>query len=438
MITQLLKFYKNGKFPKFLFLLFTSINVLISIYFDSIFIFIFSEIITLFYLADIMLSPFQFSIYQLMLLFSWISLTIGYGSNFENTNSYLIAYKIHFIHFVCVCIGYNLIKYKKLIRYKYKSQSILALLFLISMIIFSIYNIFSFSKNVTYSEQFPSYEETLNLPIYSMGLSSILSYLQNIFLFSLSNPLTYSFLSFIESCISYFSTGVKGGILSTGILLLIFYQFRYRKFSISTLNYLIPLGFFFIAALISTTIFRIKGLGYISFFSLTISDLKNYLLVFPNSPELSQVRYTSLIIDYINSEVSSYRYGWDYYRFFLYPFKSHFANFEYASYNQFVHLLNNKKSNSGLYIGLGGELFWNFGYCFFIFSIMHGYFLKLFQNWVISGSAVALLFYYSMYHTILWHYYRGQGNALILTLAFFIPAYLLYYFLLKRYIHKIP
>ena len=108
-----------------------------------------------------------------------------------------------------------------------------------------------------------------------------------------------------------------------------------------------------------------------------------FLEYFLVSPESNHIIYTSNVISLIDSGQTSFRFGFDYWRIFLYPIKNLFLDFEFASYNQFVHLMSGEKVNAGLYIGLAGELFWNFGYLFYVFifsmndEVVHTGFTKM-------------------------------------------------------------
>ena len=82
--------------------------------------------------------------------------------------------------------------------------------------------------------------------------------------------------------------------------------------------------------------------------------------------------------------------------------------------------------NQGLYIGLAGELFWNFGIIFFLFSFLHGLILKKFTNWAFSGNLLGIIVYLLMLHTIIWHLYRGAGNSLMQKTLFLILALIIF------------
>ena len=108
--------------------------------------------------------------------------------------------------------------------------------------------------------------------------------------------------------------------------------------------------------------------------------LKNYLIYFLQSPESKHIVYTSMILEMIDLGITDFRYGFDYLRFFIYPLKSMFGEWSLASYNEFPILISGIHTNSGIYLGLSGELFWNFGYLWFLFIFIYGYLLKIFTN----------------------------------------------------------
>jgi hypothetical protein len=121
----------------------------------------------------------------------------------------------------------------------------------------------------------------------------------------------------------------------------------------------------------------------------------------------------------IEENVTEFRYGFDYYRFFIYPIKSVFDDFQLASYNQYPVLLSGQKMSAGLYFGLAGELFWNFGWFFPLFSIAYGYSLKWFTNFAFSGSFFGFVLYLILFKTMVWHMYRGEANAVMISVSAF-------------------
>jgi len=135
------------------------------------------------------------------------------------------------------------------------------------------------------------------------------------------------------------------------------------------------------------------------------------------SPESSHIRYTADILRMIENEMTDFRYGYDYYRFFLYPIKSLFDDFQFASYNQYPVLLSGYNVSMGLYLGLAGELFWNFGWVFPVFSLAYGYSLKWFTNFAFSGGFFGFVLYLILFKSMIWHLYRGEANAAMITVS---------------------
>jgi hypothetical protein len=123
--------------------------------------------------------------------------------------------------------------------------------------------------------------------------------------------------------------------------------------------------------------------------------------------------------------------GFDYFRFFLYPLKQYLGEFELASYNYYPYLISGERRNVGLYVGLSGELYWNFGIVFPIFMFIHGLILKKFTNYCFSGNYLRLLLYMVSLKIVILHLYRGQGNAMIMTAVFILFGYMMANFFLK-------
>ena len=119
----------------------------------------------------------------------------------------------------------------------------------------------------------------------------------------------------------------------------------------------------------------------------------------------------------IENGITEFRFGFDYYRFFLYPIKSVFYDYQLASYNQYTVLLAGYNMSAGLYIGLAGELFWNFGWFFPLFSLAYGYSLKWFTNFAFSGAFFGFVLYLILFKSMIWHLYRGEANAAIITVT---------------------
>ena len=133
----------------------------------------------------------------------------------------------------------------------------------------------------------------------------------------------------------------------------------------------------------------------------------------------------------IENGVTGFRYGFDHYRFFLYPFKGFVSGWELSSYNQYPVLLTGYNVSAGLYIGLAGELFWNFGWFFPLFSLAYGVSLKWITNYAFSGVFLGLVVYLTMFHGLVWHLYRGETNAFTMTIIALVLAMIIMKLILK-------
>jgi len=251
----------------------------------------------------------------------------------------------------------------------------------------------------------------------------------------MNNPLINSILTFVNSCIEYLSTGIKNGVLNSALIVILSYQFFIKRIKISNLIILIPLSLILLATLVGTTSFRAE-LGLDSFLRINTQSMIISLKEFISGAESNHIIYTSYILNFLEDETTNIRYGFDYWRIYLYPIKHLLYDYEYASYNQFAHLVSGKKLNAGLYLGLAGELFWNFGYLFFLFSFLHGLILKKFTNWAFSGKLFGIMAYLLLINSVLWHLYRGSANALMQSILFFLPGYFLFVFSYKYIMNK--
>ena len=156
------------------------------------------------------------------------------------------------------------------------------------------------------------------------------------------------------------------------------------------------------------------------------------LMYFFISPELSHIEYLDILSDAISNNQIDFRYGFDYWRFLIIGLSDSSKDIALASYNEFPKLILNSSLNQGIYIGLAGELYWNFGPLFLIFSYLIGVLLKSYVNWSYSGSKFNFLVYLLSMKPILWYLYRGEGNALIIwfiTMLFSIFLIELYKFI---------
>jgi hypothetical protein len=281
-----------------------------------------------------------------------------------------------------------------------------------------------------YSDQFGSYESTRNLPIYIMSINNIFGKYEQLLVYLLNNPFVYSIVKLVSSFIGYIGNGIKAGVLISGLTLILSYQFFVKKITAIQLLFLFFISIPILVALIGSTAFR-GNLGLEGFLNIRLDRFIFWIINFLVSPESNHNVYTARIITYLDDGQTTFRYGFDYWRVFLYPIKHLFSDFELASYNQFPNIGREIKVNQGLYVGLAGELFWNFGIVFFVFSFFHGLILKKFTNWAFSGNLLNILIYLFMLHSIIWHLYRGSGNSFMQDIMFLIIALIIFKFTMR-------
>jgi hypothetical protein len=388
---------------------------------------IIGQLIVTFVVLDFARSPYHFHVYQVINYYFYYSLVVSHSFNslILNDENYVYAYMINFFHFVFFSLGYNFIKYDYTPVRITPKQNYIYLIYVVAGIILSIIAFSVQVNGLSYSDKFGSFESTRNLPIYRMTINAIIGYYKGLFIFLMNNPFLMSIFNLITSGFGYVGSGIKAGVLISGITVILSYQFFVKKIKLTQLIYLIPISVMLLAILIGSTSFR-GNLGLDGFMLLNVQSMVNFLKYFLVSPESNHILYTSNVISLIDSDQTSFRFGFDYWRIFLYPIKHLFLEFEFASYNQFVHLMTGKQVNAGLYLGLAGELFWNFGYFFFIFSFITGILLKKYTNWAFSGYLFGMITYLILLQPVMWHLYRGSANALMMSLIFFIPGYILF------------
>jgi len=328
-------------------------------------------------------------------------------------------------------LGYSLIPYEKSRVTDYRrKQNGFVFLFLLYGTVTSLFAMVSANTTISYAEQFQDFEATRNLPIIQMGFDQMKGLITSAVIFTLSSPLVASSFSVLNSLIGYATNGIKGVVVSNLIVFLSIVQFIYGRISISKMSLIFPIALIGLIGLIATTGFR-NRLGFDSLIELNANQMSEYLSYFPNSPELRQLEFTSRLLEFLEEGKTETRYGWDYFRFFFYPVKYLFEDFQYASYNEFAHLFYSEKINAGLYLGLGGELYWNFSYLFFVFSGIIGGLLKIYQNSIGQFGQMGLFFFFSLHHSILWYLYRGAANMLIME-TFFVLLLISLYFLIRK------
>jgi len=390
------------------------------------------QFIITFIVLDFARSPYHFHVYQVIIFYFYYSLVISHSFNslILIQENYVFAYMINILHFVFFTLGYHVIKYDYTPVRVIPKQNYIYLIYIVISVALSIIMLFTQSNGLAYSDKFGSFESTRNLPIYQMTFESIKGYYKTLFIFLMNNPFLISLVNLISSGIGYIGSGIKAGILISGLTVILSFQFFVKRIKLTQLVLFIPISVVLLALLIGSTSFR-GQLGLDGFVQLNIQNMSMFLEYFLRSPESNHIIYTSDVISLIDSGQTSFRFGFDYWRIFLYPIKHLISDFEFASYNQYLHLMLGEKVNAGLYIGLAGELFWNYGYLFFVFSFMHGFFLKKYTNWAFSGNLFGIMTYIIMLHPVIWHLYRGSANAFMMSLLFFIPGFILFKFSFK-------
>ena len=166
---------------------------------------------------------------------------------------------------MCFSLGYYLL------RYKYKPvriiprQNYIYLIYLLIGLIFSFISILSLQKG--YSDQFPSYEDTRNLQIYSIGIYDIIGAYKQLLFFLMNNPFVYSIVKSVSSFFGYIGSGIKANILIAGLTIILSYQFFVKKFTALQLMFLFFISLFSLVVLIGTSSFR-GSLGLEGFLSM--------------------------------------------------------------------------------------------------------------------------------------------------------------------------
>ena len=411
--------------PKVIFLLGTVVNLFIALsglnFFTS---FVVGEIIIVLFIVDFMRQQLLFHLYQILLLYFYFSLVLVHSFIPLDSAVYLTAYFINLFHFLFFAMGYHIKGYADFQKPVAPKQSPIIFSYLIISLVATVYLLMTNDIALTYSDNFRSFEDTRDLPFFKIYLGIIFSYIKSIIIYTFSNPVLLATVTFISNILSYPLHGIKGTVLSSFLLLLVLFQIFIHRFTVKSIPFIFFISAVFIFILIGSTAFR-GDLSLESIF-VVLSDIDilidswRYFVL--ESPEASHVRYTSQLITFLDDGLTEFRFGFDYYRFFFYPVKWAWLNYEFASYNQFLMLLSGRQLSAGLYLGLAGELFWNFGWVFPLFSFAYGYGLRSFSNYSFSGSYFRLAIYCLAYKSILWHLYRGEANAFVIMISGFLLA----------------
>jgi hypothetical protein len=364
---------------------------------------------------------------------------LAHGFNVDKIENYEVGYLINLLNFVFFCLGYIFIPYKNNSIFHFRKSNKPATFILLFYVIFFVINFLNRSGEYGYSDLFSGLSETNDLPYMEIFLRNIFNKLLELILLITINPLTLYYFDIIINFINYVSTGIKGSLAAPFFCLILIIQFKGLKISGHKLTIFLFLLICMIFLLIGSMGFR----GSLSMQSLmetvlnfdSLIDSWSYFLV---SPELSHIIYTTDIYNMINLNITSYRYGFDYIRLIIYPVKNLFYQFDLASYNQYVALRAGPNAVGGLYLGLAGELFWNFGWFFPLISFFYGFVLKCFTNFAFSGNYFNLILYLISFKEIVWFLYRGQANTFIFFGITLFVAFILVNLLVKiKYLRKL-
>jgi len=380
--------------------------------------FIIGEIIIGLFIIDFLRIKILMHVYQLILVYFYFSLVLFHSFNDNSDEFYYIAYSVSVLHGLFFVVGYYLISPKEVVRPVAPKQNILSLVYFVFVLSSGLFALFV-SNSIDYSYHFLSFEESQSLPIFKMYINIIYNYILSIFIYLTSHPLIATTFSFFTNLITYPLSGVKGPMTATFFSLFVVIQVYLYKISFKGFIVLGIFGAGFGFLLIGSTAFR----GMLTFESLidTLSNIElltdrwHYFIM--TSPESSHIKYTADIIRMIENGITDFRYGFDHYRFFLYPFKDLVSFWELSSYNQYPVLLAERQISAGLYLGLAGELFWNFGWFFPLFSLAYGVSLKWYTNYAFSGSYFLFAIYLIFFHSFVWHLYRGETNGITIVVT---------------------
>jgi len=435
--------YREAKDAKIFFFLLSICNFVLFIPDIELVSFILGELIVALYILDLLKTSFRFHIYQILLFYFYYSLCItNTFSDFSSTERYAelgsyydYGYFVNVVYFIFFVIGYHLIKYEHGIYVtKNRQNKLVGGLFIYLAVSTLLVMLSAGNSSIGYSDRFvmSATEGRGTVSVVDYVGNSIFGFVKSMILFLLSNPLVYSVYMFITGFIGYISSGIKAGVLAPVMAFIFLYQVYYKKITIRFLMFLFPIALIGIMLLIGTTSFR-SELSINSLFRLGYSDLESFLIYFLVSPESSHIVYTADIIKMIDQSVIDFRYGFDYIKFILYPFKELFDGFGFSSFVEYVHVSTGSVISQGLYLGMAGELYWNFGPLFVFPAFLSGIFLKKFTNWAFSLSMLGIISYVILGKTVLWIYYRGIANELMIFSILYLVALLVFVVIVKLY-----
>ena len=431
----------NVKRPVFAFFMVLSVaNGIVFFGANSLVSYFVGELIIFVFCYDLLKIKYRFHIYQVLLFYFYYTLCITHSfSGLHNDHRlYLSSYFVNLLHFIFFVLGYCYFKYRPVGKVVKNKQNKIIFMYMMYLLIAGVWSLSLTNTGRNYSSRFTiSPEEVrIGLNIIHYISSNVLGYIEAIFMFINSNPMFYAMFNIVKGFISYVNSGVKAALLGPLLIIFMIFQIYYKTISVKSLFFLFPISLLILTFLIATTVFR-NNLSLESLLSIDLLRMNDFLFYFLRSPESSHIIYTANVMGMIESGHTDFRYGFDYFRFILYPFKGIFENFEYASFIQYPSLLAGKAVNQGKYLGLAGELYWNFGYLFFIFSFAFGLALKWFTNLAFSNTTYGIVSYLLLFKTLLWILYRGIGNELTIMTSIFILA-LLIFVLLRHLINRFP
>jgi hypothetical protein len=372
------------------------------------------------FLFDLLRTNLLMHVYQILLIYFYFSLVVFHTFNDKSDPYYDVAYIISVLHFLFFIVGYHLISTKyaesPIVTPR---QNPLTAIYITYGVVAACYMLWTNVNGGNYSAQFLSYEEATSRPIYSLYMMMIFDKVSTLVVYLLSHPVFLFLTTFLIELLYYPISGIKGSVVSYFFVIIVVVQIYIRRFSLGWVLVIGIVGSVSCFFLIGSTSFR-GQLGLASLFD-AVSNIETvtwrweYFIL--QSPESSHIRYITELLNMMDNKLTDFRYGFDYYRFFIYPIKHLFLDFQLSSYNQYPVLESGRKVSAGLYLGLAGELFWNFGWFFPLLSLAYGYSLKWFTNFAFSGSFLGFLLYLMLFKSLIWQFYRGETNAFIMEVS---------------------
>jgi hypothetical protein len=408
---------------------------------NSLISFFVGELIVLLFIFDLLKTEYKFHIYQILLIYFYYTLCIthSFSGFFDESEYYNFSYVINLTHFVFFVAGYNIIKYRDGPLTFFPRQNIIVFLYMVIPFLVVLSEIDFSVAGSSYNDMWKRSAEEVraSINIVDIVFGSIVGTVKQFFLFIFSSPFIFSILRLFQGVLSFVGSGIKAHIIGPSAMILMVYQIYYKRIKVKYVALLLPLAIMGVVLLAGTHSMR-SDLSFRGLLSLTESQFYSSMRFFITNAESSHIIYTADIIERVDKGEIAYRYGFDYYRFFLYPFKESFDNFEFASYVQYSAIRSGEQENTGNYLGLAGELYWNFGVFFFVFSFLMGYALKRFTNYAFSQKPIGVISYLFLSQSVLWGYYRGAGNDLMMAGTFYFLGVLMFLVVMKSFGLKFP